>query len=103
MSKENRIVNLTLQAEADLQEIYVYGRETWGKERAELFVIALYERFQFLCGNPEIGKKRDEFYLGCRSWAFDSYVIFYQVKDGYIEIIGVIHGSKDIDRYFRGE
>jgi len=96
MSKENRIVKLTLQAEEDLQEIYVYGRESWGKERAELL-------FQFLCGNPEIGRKREEFYPGCRSWVFESYVIFYQVKDAYIEVIGVVHGSKDINRYFRDE
>ncbi len=103
MSKENRIVKLTLQAEEDLQEIYVYGRETWGKERAQLFIIVLYDRFQFLCGNPEIGRKREEFYPGCRSWVFESYVIFYQVKDAYIEVIGVVHGSKDINRYFRDE
>ncbi|ELS00081.1 type II toxin-antitoxin system RelE/ParE family toxin [Gloeocapsa sp. PCC 73106] len=97
MSKEHRNVKLTLQAEEEFLEIYLYGKENWGKERAELFIIALYERFRLLCNNPEIGRKRDEFYPGCRSWIFENYVIFYQIKDTELEIIGVIHGSKDIN------
>ncbi len=100
MSKENRKYKLTLQAEEDLREIYVYGRETWGQDRAVLFIEALYDRFQFLCNNQEIGRRRDEFFPGCRSWVFESYVIFYQIRDSQIEIIGIVHGSKDIARYF---
>jgi len=96
MSIRNKTIKLTLQAEEDLLSIYAYGRENWGIERAELFISALYDRFKFIANNTEIGRKREEFYEGCRSWLFESYVIFYQIREGRVEIIGVVHEKKDI-------
>ena len=100
MSQENPKYKLTLQAAEDLREIYAYGLQTWGKDRAVLFIEVLYARFQFLSNNQEIGRRRDEFFPGCRSWVFESYVIFYQIRESQIEIIAIVHGSKDIARYF---
>ena len=47
-----------------------------------------------------MGRARDEVFPGIRSLAFGRYVVFFQpVPDG-IDVVRVLHGSRDIDASF---
>lgn len=95
MGKLKLTYKLTLAAEQDLVEIYLYGKEQWGKDKASEFIKSIYNRFEWLSTQPEIGRRRDELYPSCRSFAYNKYVILYRITE-HVEIVTIVHGSKDI-------
>jgi toxin ParE1/3/4 len=85
----------------DLQEGYRYLRK-FDRGRAEAFLEAAYDTFEFLAENPGLGRPRPEFgYEDLRSWRVDSfrrYLIFYSALPGKIQIWRVLHGTRDLSR-----
>jgi toxin ParE1/3/4 len=50
-----------------------------------------------LAGNPEIGRLRPELSVqGLRSFPVQTHVIFYLAQQDGIEVVRVLHGSRDI-------
>lgn len=54
------IYRLSVRAEADLAEIWVYSAERWNLEQADGYIDALLIRFDWLCDNPQLWKPRPE-------------------------------------------
>lgn len=90
---------LTLDAQQDLLDIYIYGKLKWGEEKADTFIRSLYEHFKWLSDQPEVGRKRDGILEGSYSYTYEKYTTFYRIKK-YMEIVAIIHGSKDIPKHF---
>jgi len=84
-------------AERDLEDIFNYGFQTWGENRATLFLEMLYQKFQWLADNPKIAPIREDFTPAIyRSWFVEPYVILYTiVGEKEIEIMAVLHGRKN--------
>jgi plasmid stabilization system protein ParE len=61
----------------DLQGLHDYIAAD-NVDAASRFIETLYSRFDLLCHQPGIGRKRDEVIAGYRSIAEGEYVIFYQ-------------------------
>ncbi len=98
MSK--KIYILSEIADKDLEEIFDYTLEEFGFEQAEKYLLELEEVFQNLLLNPQLGKKRNEIKKDLYSLPKDNHIIFYRILDSHIRIIRVLHGSRDIPRYF---
>ena len=56
---------------------------------------------QTYAGQPEIGELRPDLADTVRCFPVDRHVVFYVPIDGGIEIVQIIHGSRDIPRHFR--
>ena len=67
---------------------------------AARFVTAIRARCR-LAEQPHIGRERPELRQGLRSFAVRTCVIFYQIIDDTVEIVSVVHGSRDIDALFQ--
>jgi toxin ParE1/3/4 len=93
---------LTPRAVADIDDIAVYTVEVWGEQQAVKYIRALQERFAWLATNPMLGRSRDEVGPGFRSYLQGSHVIFYEITEGAIAIIGIPHASTDFDIHFSG-
>ena len=90
---------LSKRAEADLAEIRRYIAQD-NVSAADRFIGGLFDLFQSLGQNPEIGQQRPDLRPNLRSISHGNYVVFfYPVQDG-AEIVGVIHGARDIDSLF---
>jgi toxin ParE1/3/4 len=90
----------TPQAHLDLVEIGVYIAED-NLEAALRLLDAMQAKFQLLARSPELGRKREELAPGLRSFpAAHNYLVFYKPIDNGIEIIRVLHGSRDIEPLF---
>jgi toxin ParE1/3/4 len=50
---------------------------------------------------PGVGPAREELAAGLRSCPLGSYVIFYRVVKGGIEVARVLHGARNLRRVFR--
>jgi len=47
-----------------------------------------------------MGREQDKLLINLRSFAVRNYLIFYQPSEGGIEILRVLHSSRDIERIF---
>ena len=87
------------EAEADVIDIWGFIAEDSIPE-ADRWVDRLDERVQLWATQPMIGRARDELAPGLRSMAFGRYIVFFEpIHDG-IDIVRVLHGSRDIDVFF---
>jgi toxin ParE1/3/4 len=53
-----------------------------------------------LANAPKAGREREELEAGLRSFVEGSYIIFYRIVSGSIEIVRVLHGARDIESLF---
>ena len=83
----------------DLEEIYDYIAADNG-EAAERLMVRMQDRWRSLLSNPGIGSRRDELQKGMRSITEGNYVIFYQATAEDLEIVRVLHASRDIPKIF---
>ena len=64
--------------------------------RADAFNDDVDARFHILAEQPLLGRSREELAPGMRSFPLGRYVIFYEVLRDGIEIVRVLHGSRDL-------
>jgi toxin ParE1/3/4 len=90
------------RALADLAEIWAYIAED-SPDRADAFVDLIDSKFQALSRRPGVGRRRPELSSDIRSLTVGRYVVFYLPISGGIEIVRVLHGSRDIESIFENE
>ena len=95
-----KIYILSEIADKDLEDIFDYTFDEFGFDQAEKYLLEIEEIFQNLIINPQIGKKRDEIKQALYSFPKDNHIIFYRILDNHIRIVRVLHGSRDIPKYF---
>lgn len=82
----------------DLREIGATIAED-NPDVAERFLTSIQDTFHLLESHPRIGRLRSFSTPGIRSWVvseFPSYVIFYLVSATELQILAVLHGSRDV-------
>jgi toxin ParE1/3/4 len=83
-------------AEADLDGIWDYIA-TNDPDRADGFVRKLTNKLGMLANNPLIGAQREEYFSGLRVFPVERYLVFYLPLDDGIQVIRILHASRDID------
>lgn len=91
---------ITPRARDDLKEIGRYTLKIWGKKQCNIYLRDLNIRFQWLAQNPRLGKHRADVKEGYYCFPQGSHVIFYILRDGGIDIIGIPHQHMDILSHF---
>ncbi len=86
-------------AEADILEIWDYIAEDSIVE-ADRWIDRLDEKLALWATQPMMGRSRDELATGLRSLAFGRYVVFFEPLQDGIDVVRVLHGSRDIDATF---
>ena len=100
MPQKLKRYELSEEADIDIDEIFDYT-ETWhGFKQAVKYLLDLDRIFKSLVINPEIGRKRNELKVKLYSISEQEHTIFYRILEDRIRIIRVLHGSKDMPRYF---
>jgi toxin ParE1/3/4 len=80
----------------DLAEIWSYIAED-SPNRADTFIDSIDRKFHELARSPHIGRSRNELLAGLCSFPVGRYIIFYLIIPGGIEVVRVLHASRDID------
>ena len=98
------MLNLVVRPRAltDLAEIWAYIAED-SPERADAFADLLTTKFEALARRPGMGRLRPELAEDIRSFTVGRYVIFYFAISRRVEIVRVLHGSRDIEAIFEEE
>lgn len=93
------VVKVAAAAEEDLKEIWTYVAEH-NTAAANKLIKEITRRFIILRDQPHMGREQDKLLVNLRSFAVKNYLIFYQPLEGGIEILRVLHGSRDIGSIF---
>lgn len=90
---------ISRQAEQDLEDIWCYLQQQ-DKLQADNQISQIINRFPMLSQFPDMGKKRDNLLVGLRSFPVPPHIIFYTKTSDSIQIIRILHQSRDIDNQF---
>lgn len=94
-------IRWTEEAVKWLRDIYEYISED-NPMSAQKVIEGIYERTQILEGFPEIGYKyRDEQDGQVRILLYSHYGIAYLIRQDAVEILGIFHGSMEMERYIK--
>jgi toxin ParE1/3/4 len=90
------------QAGVDLDAIWRYIAEDSGSiDIATHEVDRIRDAFSLLLRFPELGRRQDAVLrLGLRSLIVDKYVVLYRIRAAEVQIVRVIHGSRDLHGLF---
>ncbi len=97
MTKTYRI---TPRAQEDLKNIGRYTLKIWGRKQRDLYLQAMVKWFERLANRPDSGRHRAEVQEGYFSYPQGSHIIFYLLREGGIDIIGIPHQRMDVLNYF---
>ena len=86
-------------AEQDLEDIWVYLAQN-NQIAADQQIAKILGRLPMLAQFPDIGKIRDDLRDKLRSFLVKPYIVFYIKLDGGIEVVRILHHSRDIDIQF---
>ena len=88
-------LNVTADAIGDLQDIYIYSLNTWGKSKADEYWNRLQSRIHDLVNNPMLGVDRSSLLTGMRSLTVESHVVFYRIDSQTVDILRIQHARQD--------
>ena len=86
-------------AEQDLEDIWVYIAQS-NQIAADKQIANILNRLPMLAQFPDLGQMRDDLGEKLRSFPLKPYIVFYTKLDDGIEVVRILHQSRDIDRLF---
>jgi len=94
---------LSAEARLDLRDIYLYSFYEFGEKRADSYVSSLYDIFDMIGHNPEIGIKPDfKIRNDVRRFPALKHVIYYVTGEEKPEIRRIFHSSREINEIEMG-
>lgn len=91
----------TSDAIASMADISDYIFHESGDRAARHFAAELDAKCRSLAELPgTLGRARPELRENLRSYAFKSHIIFFRYVDDMFEVVDILHGHRDIDRFF---
>ena len=91
--------DISLRAEADIDEIWTYiaQRDFHAADRLSDRFVA---KFEMLSRQPLIGELVGHLSPGLRCVPVGNYVVYYEIVRDRVSISRVLHGSRDITRFW---
>jgi toxin ParE1/3/4 len=89
-------LRLSKQADADLDEIWLYvARDSASEELASRVLQRIIKTFSLLGRFPLIGRiKGSAKYPDLRSYASGNFIVYYRVSDEILQIVRVVRGKR---------
>jgi toxin ParE1/3/4 len=89
---------LSPEADADLEHIYTYTLDTWGKRQLVAYEGLMGTALDAIADNPNLIGHKERFDLAdeCYLYHVGHHIIAYRQKNWTIEIIRVLHERMDI-------
>ncbi|MFS8085754.1 MAG: type II toxin-antitoxin system RelE/ParE family toxin, partial [Acidobacteriota bacterium] len=94
-----RSVRIAATAIGDLHDIWSHVAQN-DAEAASRLVKEIMRRFSLLRNNPLLGRQQDQLLVNLRSFTVKGYLIFYQPSEDHVDILRVLHGSRDVEAIF---
>lgn len=96
MSEQKREIEISPDADNNLDQIEAYLKGEASSDTAEKVIDQIIDRCEDLADMPRVGRAREEIAPGVRSVTTGTYVIYYRIHVERVEILRVLHSSRDI-------
>lgn len=92
---------LSIQAEIDLENIWLYTFEEWSIEQADYYYDLIMDEIEYVSTNPKSGKDYNYLRKGYLRSRVKSHFIFYKInlREENVEIIRILHQQMDIESH----
>lgn len=90
---------LSPPAEEDLVDIWLFISKD-SVEAADKLAGEFEKVFEILAQYPEAGRERSEIAPRLRSFPVKRYILFYRPMPDGVEIVRVVHGSREVESIF---
>ena len=87
---------LSPTAEADLNDIWLFGTERWSMDQADRYIDSLVTNFEMIADFPQIARERTEFTPPVRVHPTGVHLVIYVVGQGGVTVLRVLHGRQDL-------
>jgi toxin ParE1/3/4 len=95
-------IRKTPAAEQDLIDIWLYTAELWGAAQADAYLDGVDGALGRLRLHPEIGSECTEIRAGYRRLAAGQHRIYYRICADTIEVVRILHVSRDAALHLAG-
>ena len=91
--------SIRVEAAKDLENIWLYSRETWSIKQADRYFNLLLDEIENIANDPDSGQNYSEIRAGYFRSKVKSHFIFYKVnvESNVVEIIRILHQQMDVD------
>lgn len=93
-------IELSLEADHDLEHIYEYALAKFGVEQAVSYVISFDNVFEKLLADPHLGRKRPEIFKDLRSIVKEDHIVFYRILEDRIRIVRILSARRDLPKMY---
>ena len=90
---------LSRAASGDVDYLYEDGIIRYGMQQADQYFDGLIAQFEFLAGNPRVGKNSQELAANLQRFRYRRHMIFFTITDNSILIIRVLGEEMDFQRH----
>lgn len=90
-------IRISETAGNDLESIWKYIARN-NAEAATKLIKLITGKFRLLRDHPQIGREENTLLGTLRSFGVSNYIIFYKPFDGGVEILRILHASRDIEK-----
>jgi plasmid stabilization system protein ParE len=93
---------LAPEAAQDLNDIWDYIAAD-NLDAADRYIGKLYDQILALAETPGMGHQREDLAenLPLLFWPVGNYLIIYRAREGFIEVVAIAHGKRDIPAFIR--
>ncbi|MDP6718744.1 MAG: type II toxin-antitoxin system RelE/ParE family toxin [Pirellulaceae bacterium] len=90
------------RAKADVLTAACYiAEQSQSRMRAKRWIDSIDEQLKLLVRHTHAGEARPDLGANIRSFPVGKYIIFYRPLDDGVQVVRVLHSSRDIPRIFR--
>ena len=97
----NRYI-ITLSASRDLNKITTYFA-SHNIDKGEQLLATFNKKCKQLIKFPKMGRSYEEIRPNLRGLPLNGYIVFYQITEDILEILRVVHGSRDLENLFESD
>lgn len=95
-----RRVYYSRKAVQDLEEIWLYSKETWSEQQADIYYELIINQCNHIANYPQIGRDYSALSKNVRGFKVGKHIIFYTHKNrDSIKVLRILHESMNTRLY----
>jgi toxin ParE1/3/4 len=103
VTMSNLKVVVTADARVDIREIRRYTKNVWGKEQSDAYEQRLVAQMHKLGVYPLLGEEVHEAPGNVRRLVAEQHAIFYEIDNGRINVLRILHVKMDLPSHLYRE
>ena len=94
-----RSIELSPTALADLDAIWEYSVQNWGRAKSETYIRGINAALELVAASPQVARDAGGIRPGLLKYNVGSHVLFFRLNDRPIVVSRILHARMDFPRH----